>query len=693
MEERMRLLEDALFIIQDGSCKPYPLLDGQLLESGDMKWQSEVDEDLVMDNDFSKYGLVDAFGSLYINGKGSSSDGPAPLGTSGGSEQAKVLVAELSSPASHAEEINLSYFPQEISVLHQAFPFTPPGISAGSVQDVIESYLPPFPRATALCETFLQSTSWVFNIVSRQYILGELIPVVYRYARGQIPKQPRPYGPHDIALLFVVFALGALVDPSLPPHNVEGQHYHILSRAAICLESVFARRSVVTIKALNLMSIYNGMCGIENKLEQSSSLLNLAAHVALQVRFLHYKDPSVWGMTGREAYERRTCFWCVRVLRSLRSFLISGRPPVILPSFIDCHIPTEEEEDMYQSGEAPLGFGIWSFSFTMQCLVPVVEATQGARPPSYDAVLALDCKIREFLIPQVSSSSQTLGDMQTFVRSQLREITLLFLHRNFFARALADFPLDPLKSPLRQSFLTAYQSATRVLNTTRKQFAHQPVLCARVWRVWSVAFSAAVIVAAVAIKRSSVDLEPEPFGQLDLACTLFREASRMSVRAQKALPILLRLHQEATQIRLDKTLQLSEPGTTVPVANQESRDSHRIFVDSRHPISSMRRAGVPSPPSSRYAQALPVPVVHPPLARVVGSDEHPCEGTGARVPLVPLVPHGLHHEISPLTSPASHGLPSAPYVIHTPAYEVSLEDRWTSFTHDRTGTRVHSRLP
>ncbi|KAF8128704.1 hypothetical protein EV363DRAFT_1170417 [Boletus edulis] len=532
MEERMRLLEDALFIIQDGSCKPYPLSDGQMLESGDMKWQPEVDEDQVMDNDFSKYGLVDAFGSLYLNGKGSSSDGPAPLGTSGGSEQAKVLVAELSSPASHAEEINLSYFPQEVSVLHQAFPFTPPGISADSVQDVIESYLPPFPRATALCETFFQSTSWVFNIVSRQHILGELIPVVYRYARGQIPKQPRSYGPHDIALLFIVFALGALVDPSLPPHNVEGQHYHILSRAAICLQSVFAQRSVVTIKALNLMSIYNGMCGIENKLEQSSSLLNLAAHVALQIGF--HKDPSAWGMTGKEAYERRTCFWNL-LSGTLWQSLISGRPPAIIPSSIDCHIPTEEEEDMYQSGEAPLFFGIWSFSFTMQCLVPVVEATQGVHPPSYDAVLALDCKIREFLIPQVSSSRHTLGDMQTSVRSQLREITLLFLHRNFFAQALVDFPLDPLKSPFRQSFLIAYQSATRVLNTTRKQFAHQPVLYARVWRVWSVAFSAAVIVAAVAIKRSSVSLEPEPFGQLDLACTLFREASRMSVRAQKAL--------------------------------------------------------------------------------------------------------------------------------------------------------------
>lgn len=43
------------------------------------------------------------------------------------------------------------------------------------------------------------------------------------------------------------------------------------------------------------------------------------------------------------------------------------------------------------------------------------------------------------------------------------------------------------------------------------------------------------MIATVAIKPLSVVLEPEPLGQLDLACTLFREAARTSVRAQKAL--------------------------------------------------------------------------------------------------------------------------------------------------------------
>lgn len=203
-------------------------------------------------------------------------------------QQAKAFMTESSSLANHAEEVDSSHLPSEINILYQAFPFTPPGIPVEPVQDLIESYLPPLPRATALLETFLQSMSWMFCIVSRQQVQGELIPAVYGHASGQITTQPRPYGPHDIALLFIIFAIGALVDPSLPPYNVEGQHYHILSRAATCLQPVFMQRSVVTVKTLNLMSIYNGMCGIESKLENSFSLLNLASQIALQVRLFHH---------------------------------------------------------------------------------------------------------------------------------------------------------------------------------------------------------------------------------------------------------------------------------------------------------------------------------------------------------------------------------------------------------------------
>lgn len=121
----------------------------------------------------------------------------------------------------------------------------------------------------------------MFSIVSRQHIIGELIPAVYSHIR--VPSIPRTYGPHDLALLLVTIGIGALVDLTLTPYHPEAQHYYRLARAALGIQSVVTYPSVVTVKCLHLMSIYNGMSGKESNLENSYLLLNFAGQVALTV--------------------------------------------------------------------------------------------------------------------------------------------------------------------------------------------------------------------------------------------------------------------------------------------------------------------------------------------------------------------------------------------------------------------------
>lgn len=177
------------------------------------------------------------------------------------------------------EEIDPSYLSPEINMFFQAFPFTPP-VPTAPVQLMIESFLPPISRGTALCENFLESVTWLARVVSRQYIVGELLPTVYK----RDPLSDKCYGPHDLAALLAVFAIGALLDLSLPPYNLEAQHYYRLSRAAFCLQPALIKHSVITVKALHLMSLYNGMSGKESNLDYAYSLLNLAGQIALRVR-------------------------------------------------------------------------------------------------------------------------------------------------------------------------------------------------------------------------------------------------------------------------------------------------------------------------------------------------------------------------------------------------------------------------
>jgi hypothetical protein len=138
-------------------------------------------------------------------------------------------------------ELDPSYLPPEINQFCSSFPFTPPGIPRTSVQEMIETFLPPMERAIILCDTFLEHLSWMFHIVSRRQLVDELIPAIYKQVRVS-------YGPHELAVLLVTLGIGALVDLNLQPYNLEAQHYYRLAQAALSLQSIMTEPSIVTIK-------------------------------------------------------------------------------------------------------------------------------------------------------------------------------------------------------------------------------------------------------------------------------------------------------------------------------------------------------------------------------------------------------------------------------------------------------------
>lgn len=139
------------------------------------------------------------------------------------------------------QELDPSYLPPEINQFCQAFPFSPLGLQVTPVQPMIESFLPSVERAITLCDTFLEHLSWMFHIVSRKQVVGELIPAIYKQKNVS-------YGPHDLGLLLIVLGIGSLVDLTLQPYNLEAQHYYRLARAALALQPVLGQQSIVTIK-------------------------------------------------------------------------------------------------------------------------------------------------------------------------------------------------------------------------------------------------------------------------------------------------------------------------------------------------------------------------------------------------------------------------------------------------------------
>ena len=164
----------------------------------------------------------------------------------------------------------------------------------GSVKDtimLIRGYLPPYEQAMAMAESYLESATWIFRSVTRHQLVNEMLPSIY--GKQLLYPSDDYNGPHDLALLFSIFALGSVLDVNLPTPSAEseGEHYNQLALAALCLQQVLEKPSLVTIQTLHIVSLYNAMLGNEVSSGESSmeftwSLVNLAAHLAQTVSYI-----------------------------------------------------------------------------------------------------------------------------------------------------------------------------------------------------------------------------------------------------------------------------------------------------------------------------------------------------------------------------------------------------------------------
>ncbi|KII83074.1 hypothetical protein PLICRDRAFT_47428 [Plicaturopsis crispa FD-325 SS-3] len=574
MNDRIRLLEDALGSLQaKHSEDPHPLLRDELLSVN-----AHDDDEDVFEEDPSTSNVhqaIDAFGTLSISehgitqffgptggseslllGKGTSSSHPSPSASSSARE-------------SKSPPLSL---PSEFSYFSRSFPFTPVGPTA-DVYTVIRAHLPPHDRAVTLVENFLENAAWFFPGIGRLQLCGEMLPAFYH--RSPPDGDDVEYsGPHDLALLFIVFALGALFDMSKDPAVAEAEHFHQLTRAAIGLQPVLEGPSISTIQSLHLLSMYYSISGEiggpdgDESLEITWSLVTLAAHLS-QTIGLH-RDSARWGLSARMVQRRRAIFWNLFLADAWHS-LNTGRPPAFSLAYVDCCYPTLEGDDS-GSPQRPMdnnsGYGPWAFRFAAECVTEVAARTLTAEAPTYATIMEVDKKVREFHIPEeaarrasasgagsegkptgmsvIREDPMTLADdMQYWVMSHSREVLLLYVHRSFFAQAIIEHPANPLRSTYAPSFLAAYRASTTILRCVSEVFALEPAIAARFWPMWTFAFSAGIVFGTVVTRGPKSPLASSAMTELERACVLFSKASIHSRRAAKALPILTRLSEKA----------------------------------------------------------------------------------------------------------------------------------------------------
>ncbi|KAG1874537.1 fungal-specific transcription factor domain-containing protein [Suillus subalutaceus] len=536
MGQRIRQLEDALSIFQAGvSEEVHPLLIEDLLS---IKFGPEA---LKSSNDASDKGSnvpINSSGTLTISDGGESNY----FGLSAGSEAG----AELDG-TSFSQPDELPSMSADVSRLESNLPFSLTGIpdhdQCQSILGSLLSLLPPYPRASALCETYMEHAAWIFRPIKREELIDDILSPVYALAqkrRSNTSESEAECPEHTIAVLYMVFAQGALMDLTLPSCNQEAEDYFHLGRVALSLRSVFESPAIHTVQALALMGYYYSNRGKQYALSSAWSIISLASKLAQSV----YRDPSRFNMSPKAVQRRRTLFWEIFSADLFHSLAL-GRPPSNRLSYVDCEFPEDETTTMNDQGEVEIGFWRWKYTFARDVISQIIELTLSAELPSYDTILELDRKVREQVVrDDYTTPSAYIRGRMLF---QFRTTTMLFIHRSFFAQALLDFPTNPLRSPYAPSFLAAYRCASAMIKTTVLNFQVFPDLFMRWWPIWSHLLSAAVIVGSIVTRAPSTTMAPAAWQELNLATEMFLRGSETSSRARHGLAILDKLKLKAYQ--------------------------------------------------------------------------------------------------------------------------------------------------
>ena len=162
-----------------------------------------------------------------------------------------------------------------IAQLSNAFPFGIEG-SPERAMDFLLKHLPAQYRAWSLCETYMEHASWIIRLMERDEIIDEILIPIYKEKDDTDSEAPRSISYHKLAVLFLVFAIGARVDLTLEPckrsflphtfnsfmfsDNTESKTFYHLGRACLSMCSVFDSPEIATVQAVVLMGFYDALC-------------------------------------------------------------------------------------------------------------------------------------------------------------------------------------------------------------------------------------------------------------------------------------------------------------------------------------------------------------------------------------------------------------------------------------------------
>ncbi|KAJ7636040.1 fungal-specific transcription factor domain-containing protein [Mycena polygramma] len=648
--------------------------------------------------------VVDAFGSLSI----SLSGGAKYFGTTANSWYfLQNETAEEDEPEDDLLTRLQNVLPAHILTRAAAFPISPvapPTHENDSLRGLFW-YLPPGIKAAALRDIYFTHAAWMYAPISPEGFETEVYSQFYD--PNAAPATDQPLLAHRLALMFIVLAIGSLMDTREAAYNLEAEKYHQLARAALFLHSFFDQPTINAVQALFLMAYYLFLADRHGTGSGARwAIMGIAVKVAQSV----HRDSGRWKVDPIETQRRRELFWELFTYDSWQC-LTFGRPTSFALAHVDCKMPHANDTSDDQA------FFAWKHRFCSECMILLHDQAFGAKTPTYATVLQLDRKMRAFPVPPIlqvagfgSSEPRPGGFPETIMLTlqrhivlAIREMNLLYLHRSFFARAISDHPKDPLGSPYGTSVIAAYRSAGSLVALMRNLHSQLKEPSERIWFLWTHMFSCAIILGSIVTRCPSMSLAPSALVQLDSACELFSKAAR-GFRAVKVLNIMLRLQEKAHH-----SLEDFRKGKLSPAARRMTPDSLSLspaedndelstlggktrLVAKKEPVSPLMLDRSPT----SHNPVVPLPLspgslnseqVHPSVLEYLNTFQQPSSGHNSYTDVdVDLSPVSMYGMSSMPTATSYHSDSNGSYISHSP----TQMDSQQSMFHQNQSTSPHT---
>ncbi|KAG2060619.1 hypothetical protein BDR06DRAFT_986789 [Suillus hirtellus] len=558
MSDRIRQLEDALETVQAKcSSDPHPLLH---------------QESLRIKNSLELYSSH-ATGGRYTQMDGTIkenhlSNSKLPVASSSTRDADKVQDSRSEERYSSAEAFtsDVPGLSPEIEKLSQTFPY--PWLPNNPMRQRIHEMLPSREEADYLCTQARLNALWQYNLDTSATWLPNLVHHVYTTPMSSLSFR-------RLSLLFIMMAIGLLVDLNQPNESPRAEVFHRLARASLCETNLMDEPSLDLLQTLFYMIWYLLIFSDKSQaVSYAWSIMGLAVKLAQSVGL--DRDGNRWKVIPEEAQRRRMLFWELLNLDA-RLSLSLGRPPSLCLQHVDCRRPSYTSEEMYIVSEAQ-SYHEWKHGFFLHCLTPVIVTTISAQPQPYSSILDVDKKIRDFHIPPTLNifNSEGITDIRQLTMQQVlvasgREIVLLQLHRNFFTEALSDFDAFTYRHKYAPSVLATFLSASRLVATFETMLRREPQLSKRFMCFWFNAFSGAVALSLIVSRTPFLSLAPFALKELDTIYRIFANVAEECSQVAQALPLLTKIAEKSRRTYA-QWLKTSRDSSTMDtdLASQES---------------------------------------------------------------------------------------------------------------------------